>query len=759
MLEKDMEFDYNAIIKKYIMEMVEDPDFNPINEIEELFRYKPVRLGWFVLRAYSEYRLTGDVGEALNILADKGLFSNESLFYQEYMDAYRFFFSLLGDTISVERMNFLQKKAQKEDTVEYDEKIRILAKKLLDRKDYGFQLEMADLLYITCDNPLLFMYLSITTQDREKWIRYREIEDGINFKFLKEYLERKKPWILIASKENEVLYQYIGRVLTANGYQVVYVGAALEYETENVHIKDTIQISIENGTWDQNMFSLCPIALIGKGKYISNEQYLLAYINRTMNSDCNILMLSEYRRIIEIKKMPYMKKKATILSAPEHDCFEKTSVITRFGEYLDYMSELLGLDCREALYKTPSVNFSIMIPVRNSITTLRSTLKTCLNQEYKGSYEIVISDNSSEGNYVIRDYIMSLKDEHIKYYRAPFELNLAKSFEFATYMTNGKYIIPIGADDGVFPWMLSVLDYVIENYPDEKVIAWDRGFYAWPGFNGGQQNQLSIPRAYQKNKISIRNVDTKKSLQETLKTPALMYGLPLLYINSCYRRDYLQDVLNATGGIFEGNSQDIYMGVLNCLVLTNYIMVLYPLSIAGMSSASIGASGYLMDSEMDQFRDRCAKFCRMQNECGIVLKESLMRLPGTGIDIEALMGAYVAMVDKGLILEEELSKIDWAEVYEYIVSHIDVRDIGCDKKMQLIIRSSNAVNEKLREKCGQVLNFFAERRFQDDLSEDNTRCYSVGRTEMGGLTLDASEYGVTNMQEAVNLIIREADLQ
>ena len=40
-----MELDYNAIIKKYIKEMVEERDFNPVNEIAELFNYKPVRLG------------------------------------------------------------------------------------------------------------------------------------------------------------------------------------------------------------------------------------------------------------------------------------------------------------------------------------------------------------------------------------------------------------------------------------------------------------------------------------------------------------------------------------------------------------------------------------------------------------------------------------------------------------------------------------------------------------------------------------------
>ena len=44
----------------------------------------------------------------------------------------------------------------------------------------------------------------------------------------------------------------------------------------------------------------------------------------------------------------------------------------------------------------PVCDFSIVIPVRNAVDTLRHTLQTCLAQDYTGSYEIVLSDNSDD---------------------------------------------------------------------------------------------------------------------------------------------------------------------------------------------------------------------------------------------------------------------------------------------------------------------------------------------------------------------------
>lgn len=48
-----------------------------------------------------------------------------------------------------------------------------------------------------------------------------------------------------------------------------------------------------------------------------------------------------------------------------------------------------------------------------------------------------------------------------------------------------EFIFSIGSDDAVLPWALKVLDDVRRQYPQEEVIQWEQGFYAWLGLNGG----------------------------------------------------------------------------------------------------------------------------------------------------------------------------------------------------------------------------------------------------------------------------------
>jgi glycosyltransferase involved in cell wall biosynthesis len=85
-------------------------------------------------------------------------------------------------------------------------------------------------------------------------------------------------------------------------------------------------------------------------------------------------------------------------------------------------------------------------------------LKTCIEQEYDGDYEIVLSDNSVEGHNVAYETYKKLNSDKIKYYKTPRDFNLTKSYEYAYLQTKGKYIISIGADDALLPWALSILD-------------------------------------------------------------------------------------------------------------------------------------------------------------------------------------------------------------------------------------------------------------------------------------------------------------
>ena len=56
------------------------------------------------------------------------------------------------------------------------------------------------------------------------------------------------------------------------------------------------------------------------------------------------------------------------------------------------------------------------------------------------------------------------------------------------------------------PYTLTEINKIMEKYPEEDIIQWERGFYAWPGFNDGQQNEFVIPRKYNKLKYETEYV-------------------------------------------------------------------------------------------------------------------------------------------------------------------------------------------------------------------------------------------------------------
>ena len=68
--------------------------------------------------------------------------------------------------------------------------------------------------------------------------------------------------------------------------------------------------------------------------------------------------------------------------------------------------------------------YTVVIPARNSIDTLKYTLQTCLTQTYP-NFEILISDNCSDDG--TAQYIKNLNDKRLRYIRSERSLSMTKS--------------------------------------------------------------------------------------------------------------------------------------------------------------------------------------------------------------------------------------------------------------------------------------------------------------------------------------------
>ena len=258
------------------------------------------------------------------------------------------------------------------------------------------------------------------------------------------------------------------------------------------------------------------------------------------------------------------------------------------GSYLSSISYIWGFDVKKEFLKEPECDFSIIIPVRNSIKYLSETIETCLDQDFEGTYEILVSDNSCDNNVKVEDFVNSIRNPHIRYIRTPFDLSLSKSFEFAYLNSHGRYLISLGSDDGLIKTALSMMYNAIQQYPDNNVFVWNHALYYWPDYpNDDVANKIII------NYILNDNTKTKEFLTEpfikkfSLSNISYLY-MPNMYLVSCVRRKHINKILEFTGKFEDGDSQDLYTGMLNLFLEDKITYIDYPLVIAGNSEVGVG---------------------------------------------------------------------------------------------------------------------------------------------------------------------------
>jgi hypothetical protein len=333
---------------------------------------------------------------------------------------------------------------------------------------------------------------------------------------------------------------------------------------------------------------------------------------------------------------------------------------------------------------------------------------------------------------------------------------LPKSFEYAYLHANGEYIFALGSDDGLLPWALESIDTITQQYPDEEIIQWERGFYAWPGFNGGQENQFVVPRAYEKGNYNLFYRDNIDYIASVLLDSKKMYTFPMLYINSCFKRSYFETLLKKTGRLWDGICQDIYMGVITACIQPRILNMKYPLAIAGMSGKSIGAKANIPQKTNAEFM-KSVKEAKGDNNTGGFCSTYYERLlPETGTDTSSLYGALLRAVSFGILPDTYLSEVfDWKKMFLNLSNELDVRDVTFDREIHEMRYAAMHHGEEFLQWFDETIYHpLLTPRYIDEeklTKLEKQRMYQCGINSEAGVTLDASEYKVKNIYDAVKL--------
>ena len=515
-----------------------------------------------------------------------------------------------------------------------------------------------------------------------------------------------------------------------------------------------VNISINNAKSDSDFINIRPLMYHSDkdGEMCDNYADILLFLSNSINQKGALIFFVNDSVMEKLLINSSFSKCIQKLSGVKSEKIRSCMAFGWAGSYLKYMEYIYGFDMAEKIDISPKYDYSIVIPVRNNAESLKYTLRTCLQIEYDGKYEIIVSDNSDPEELSVEQLCNEFNDKRIKYYRTPFVLSLPKSFEFAFMQTNGDFILSIGADDGIFPWCLNVLSELQKNMDECEIIKWKRGFYAWPGFNYGQQNLLQIPYPKSPTSIEYSIKSGEDILRDTLAdVERNLYNLPLLYINSGFKRSYLKTLMNKTGRLWDTASQDVPMGTISVIVNHKIMCTEMPLTIAGMMTKSIGYQSRMVHDSLIK-KSAIIKGGHSVNCLGAYATWNVEGVvPNVSVDITLFYAALIRMYALKMIDEHELKAINWRELYIKLINYASVQDISFENFMSEIRYSAKKLQGGMSGFVDDLYEQLIVPVPKNNIEHKMERTYPVGfYSESNILNIDGSEFNIKNIEEAVH---------
>lgn len=226
--------------------------------------------------------------------------------------------------------------------------------------------------------------------------------------------------------------------------------------------------------------------------------------------------------------------------------------------------------------------FSIVIPTRDRPHTLRQALATTLDQDWDGTYEVIVCDNGSDDS--TRAVVEAAASPRVRYLRTPRPLAMTDNWEMAVAGAEGEFVQVLGDDDALMPWALRELDGLLRRL-GTPVVRWEAAFYTWP--------DIDLPRSADYLRLPLGRGLTWHEPEEVIsgvvrfETPYSL--LPTLY-HATVRRVLLEDLRRRTGRILTTACPDIYSGFAVGHLAGRYPSVAVPMTMAGLSQRSTGVA-------------------------------------------------------------------------------------------------------------------------------------------------------------------------
>jgi glycosyltransferase involved in cell wall biosynthesis len=231
---------------------------------------------------------------------------------------------------------------------------------------------------------------------------------------------------------------------------------------------------------------------------------------------------------------------------------------------------------------------SVIIPTKNRYDCLFPVVLAILKYSEAHDIELIIQDNSDDNKKGLI-FFEQLNDTRVKYFYQVESLSIQDNTIFAIDNASGRYLIFIGDDDLVSPYIYDIAKFI--DKMNIKCLVYNAAYYWWNTIDFKKENYFHRKNAlWLPNNQSLKLIErsTNSELDLMLNSGAgIFLKLPKFY-HGIVRRDVLDEIKEATGTYLPGPSPDIAFSTALSLVLDKYYYINFPLSVFGASSNSGG---------------------------------------------------------------------------------------------------------------------------------------------------------------------------
>jgi glycosyltransferase involved in cell wall biosynthesis len=231
---------------------------------------------------------------------------------------------------------------------------------------------------------------------------------------------------------------------------------------------------------------------------------------------------------------------------------------------------------------------SIIIPTKNRYECLIPVVSALLKHITSENIEFVIQDNSDDNQEGLL-FLETLQDKRVKYFYHRDSLSIQENTIFAIDNARGKYLIFIGDDDLVSPYIFDIVTFIDKK--NIECLAFNPAYYWWNTVHFEKENHFHRKNALWlpiNQTLEFVERNSQDELEIMLQSGAgIFLRLPKFY-HGIVRRDILDQIKFTTGTYLPGSSPDIAFSTALSLVLDKYYYVNFPLSVFGASKNSGG---------------------------------------------------------------------------------------------------------------------------------------------------------------------------